>query len=101
MQSDGGSESRIVAGLLGAVERDGRVSQRHLAGELGIALGLVNAYLKRCVRKGLVKMRQAPARRYVYYLTPKGLSEKTRLTAQYLAYSLTFFRQSREGCSEL
>ncbi len=101
MRSEGDSETRIMAGLLEAVERDGQVSQRRLAGELGIALGLVNAYLKRCVRKGLVKMRQAPARRYMYYVTPKGLSEKTRLTAAYLSYSLTFFRQSRESCSEM
>ena len=73
------------------IERDNAITQRALAGELGIALGLANAYLRRCVRKGLVKMHQVPINRYAYYLTPQGLSEKSRLTAEYLAVSLDFF----------
>src|SRR5262249_39120716 len=76
-------------------------SQRHLASELGIALGLVNAYFKRCMKKGLVKVRQAPARRYAYYLTPQGFAEKSRLTVEYLSYSFSFFRQAKTDCSEL
>src|SRR5258708_8497310 len=85
---------RILLGLLASVERDGAQSQRKLASELGIALGLVNAYLKRCVKKGLLKVSEAPARRYVYYLTPQGFAEKSKLTVDYLAYSFSFFRQA-------
>ena len=72
-------DDRIVLSLLNSVD-DGAQSQRRIAEELGIALGLVNAYLKRCVKKGLVKVSQAPARRYAYYLTPQGFAEKSRLT---------------------
>jgi hypothetical protein len=68
---------------------------------LGIALGLVNAYLKRCVTKGYIKVTQAPAKRYAYYLTPQGFAEKSRLTAQYLAISLNFFRLARNQCDAL
>jgi DNA-binding MarR family transcriptional regulator len=93
--------SRIMLGLLDAVEQDRAHSQRHLAAELGIALGLVNAYLKRCTKKGLVKVRQAPSRRYAYYLTPQGFAEKSRLTVEYLSYSFGFFRQAKTDCSEL
>ncbi len=93
--------SRIMLGLLSAVEQDRAQSQRLLASELGIALGLVNAYLKRCVKKGLVKVRGAPARRYAYYLTPQGFAEKSRLTVAYLSYSFGFFRQAKAGCSDL
>jgi DNA-binding MarR family transcriptional regulator len=93
--------SRIMLGLLDAVERDRAQSQRHLASELGIALGLVNAYLKRCMKKGLVKVREAPARRYAYYLTPQGFAEKSRLTVEYLSYSFGFFREAKTSCSEL
>ncbi len=71
-------QTRIVLGLLEYVGRGGEQSQRRLASELGVALGLANAYLKRCVKKGLVKVRQAPARRYAYYLTPRGFAEKSR-----------------------
>src|SRR5204863_3442431 len=71
------------------------------AGDLGIALGLANAYLRRCVRKGLVKIRQVPLNRYAYYLTPKGFAEKSQLTAEYLALSFNFFRQARSDCAVL
>lgn len=94
-------EARIMLGLLDSVERDGGQSQRHLASELGIALGLVNAYLKRCMKKGLVKASQAPARRYVYYLTPQGFAEKSRLTVEYLSFSFSFFRQAKADCSAM
>jgi DNA-binding MarR family transcriptional regulator len=92
---------RIVLGLLESVERDGAQSQRKLASDLGIALGLVNAYLKRCVKKGLLKIGQAPARRYAYYLTPHGFAEKSRLTVEYLSRSFSFFRRAREDCSSV
>lgn len=93
--------SRIMLSLLDAVEQDRAQSQRLLASELGIALGLVNAYLKRCIKKGLVKVRSVPARRYAYYLTPQGFAEKSRLTVEYLSYSFGFFRQAKTDCSEL
>lgn len=91
--------ARIVLGLLESVERDGAQSQRKLASDLGIALGLVNAYLKRCVKKGLLKIGQVPPRRYAYYLTPHGFAEKSRLTVEYLSSSFSFFRRAREDCA--
>jgi DNA-binding MarR family transcriptional regulator len=101
VQTSNDGDNRVVRGLLESIGRDGAQTQRHLAQELGIALGLVNAYLKRCISKGYVKVRQAPARRYAYYLTPKGFAEKSRLTANYLAYSMSFFRLARNDCVAL
>jgi DNA-binding MarR family transcriptional regulator len=98
-RSEDDQDLRIVLGLLESVERDGAQSQRKLAAELGIALGLVNAYLKRCATKGLVKVRSIPTRRYAYYLTPKGFAEKSRLTVDYFSSSFSFFRQARADCS--
>jgi DNA-binding MarR family transcriptional regulator len=91
-------DARILLDLLSSVERDGGQSQRHLASELGVALGLVNAYLRRCVKKGLVKVNATPARRYIYYLTPQGFAEKSRLTVEYLSVSFGFFRQAKAEC---
>src|SRR5215468_1487570 len=98
LKSTDREKARIMLGLLESVERGGEQSQRRLASELGVALGLVNAYLKRCVRKGLVKMRQAPARRYAYYLTPNGFAEKSRLTIEYMSYSFALFRRAKADC---
>ena len=92
-------ETKITLGVLNAVEANSAVTQRTMASELGIALGLANAYLKRCVRKGLIKVQQVPANRYAYYLTPMGFAEKSRLTADYLAISFNFFRRARSECA--
>jgi DNA-binding MarR family transcriptional regulator len=92
---------RIVLGLLSSVGNDGERSQRRIAADLGIALGLVNAYLKRCIKKGLVKVHDAPARRYAYYLTPQGFAEKSRLTVRYLSDSFSFFRMAKNDCARV
>ena len=98
--ADAGRED-IVLGVLTAIDRDSNTSQRTISRELDVALGLANAYLKRCVRKGLIKIKQVPRRRYAYYLTPQGFAEKTRLTAEYLSSSFNFFRKAREQISGL
>lgn len=94
-------EARIILGLLESVERDGAQTQRRLASELGVALGLINAYMKRCVTKGLMKVSEAPARRYAYYLTPQGFAEKARLTVEYFSHSLSLFRRARGEYGQL
>jgi DNA-binding MarR family transcriptional regulator len=101
MNDMGSKEQRLTLELLDAIERRGDISQRHLASQMGVALGLANSYLKRCAKKGLVKIREAPANRYFYYLTPKGFAEKSRLTAHFLSDSLTFYRQSAESLNDL
>ena len=93
--------TEITLGLLNAVDESSSVTQRAVAKELGIALGLVNTYLKRCVTKGLIKVRQVPANRYAYYLTPKGFSEKARLTGEYLTQGFQLFRLSRSQIVEI
>jgi len=103
-QVDGAREQvndRIVLDLLRTLDADGTRSQRRIAAELGIALGLVNVYLRRSVKMGLVKVRQAPARRYAYYLTPKGFSEKSRLTVEYLSRSFSFFREAKNDLAAI
>jgi DNA-binding MarR family transcriptional regulator len=95
------SNDAIVLRVLDAVERNPSATQRSVARELGIALGLVNAYLHRCLNKGLIKIGQVPPRRYAYYLTPRGMTEKSRLTATYLMDSFAFFREARTQCNEL
>lgn len=87
--------------LFSEIESNGLVSQDTLATRLGVAVGLTNAYIRRCIRKGLIKVQRAPARRYAYYLTPLGFFEKARLTSQYLVHSFSFFRQARRQCSEI
>jgi DNA-binding MarR family transcriptional regulator len=87
--------------ILDAVERGNAPSQRSLARDAEIALGFANAYLRRCIRKGWVKVREVPRRRFLYYITPTGFMEKARLATEYLTGSLDMFRTARVQCDEL
>lgn len=87
--------------LLSDIERERFASQRLFSMRLGIAVGLTNAYVKRAVKKGWIKMRRVPARRYAYYLTPKGFAEKSKLVGEYLTSSFAFFRVARAQCLDL
>ena len=94
-------KAEITLGLLNAVEKNSEITQRSVSKDLGIALGLTNTYLKRCIKKGLIKISQAPANRYSYYLTPKGFVEKARLTGEYLSQGFQFFRITRVQVVEI
>jgi len=94
-------EDALTLEILEAIAARSDVTQRYLARRAGVALGLANAYLKRCVRKGLIKIRQAPANRYLYYVTPQGFAEKSRLTAEYLSYSLQYMHKAGDACAAL
>jgi DNA-binding MarR family transcriptional regulator len=101
MNTKADREEQRVLELLDAVGKQSNMSQRHLASNMGIALGLANSYLKRCIRKGFIKISEAPANRYLYYLTPKGFAEKSRLTARYLSSSFAFYRRAGESCLDI
>ena len=87
--------------LLSELDRDGGATQRTLAIKLGVALGLTNLYLKRLVRKGSIKITTIPRNRIRYLLTPQGLVEKSRLTYQYMQYSLSYYRNMRGRLKEM
>ena len=76
------------------------VTQRGLSGSLGIALGLTNLYLKRLARKGYIKVTTVPSNRFKYLLTPKGIARKTRLTYEYMSFSLALYRETRQRLRE-
>jgi DNA-binding MarR family transcriptional regulator len=81
--------------LLSELDRNGGATQRSLATKLGVALGLTNLYLKRLARKGYIKVTTIPRKRIRYLLTPQGFAEKSRLTYQYMQYSLSYYRDMR------
>ena len=94
-------QSRIILHILESVDRDGARSQRSRASEVGIALGLINAYLKFCIRRGYLKARKISARSYQYMLTPRGFAEKSRLALSRLSASLDFVQGVRNEYSAL
>ncbi|MCM8811710.1 MAG: winged helix-turn-helix domain-containing protein [Candidatus Omnitrophica bacterium] len=75
-------------------------TQRHLAQKLGVALGLTNLMIRRCIQKGYLKAVNVRKNRIQYLLTPKGVAEKTRLTIEYLEYSMHLYRRVRQILKE-
>lgn len=87
--------------LLSELDRNGGATQRTLASKLGVALGLTNLYLKRLARKGYIKIMTIPRNRIRYLLTSQGFAEKSRLTYQYMQYSLSYYRDMRGRLNDM
>jgi EPS-associated MarR family transcriptional regulator len=70
------------------IENSGEISQRDFAGKLGYSLGKVNFLIKALTEKGLIKMENFAKSNnklgYRYVLTPEGISQKYRITADFL-----------------
>jgi len=87
--------------ILTAIEEGRPLTQRDLAQRLGVALGLTNLYLKRLATKGYIKIVEFPRKpaarkRLRYLLTPRGITEKTRLTYEHMAHALALYRRARQ-----
>jgi len=76
-------------------------SQRSIAKELNVSLGLANSFIKRLYTKGYVKVTTVPRNRIKYILTPKGMTEKTRLTYHFIQHSYNFYKASRQKLRQL
>ncbi len=87
--------------LLDALSNESAITQRDLSQRLGIALGLVNSYIKNLVAKGYVTVKSVPPKRYAYYLTPKGFAQKTKLTYQYLQNYTGLYTSARRDLLKL
>lgn len=86
-------EDLHILRLMGEIDRDGNHSQRELSRRLNISLGLVNTFIKRLVNKGYFKVSTMPRNRVKYFLTPAGLARKSRLTVEYLRYSVDSYKE--------
>ena len=74
--------------VLRRIKTNPETTQRDLALKLGFSLGKLNYCLKALKTKGLIKMKnfeKNPRKiNYIYVLTPRGISEKTKLTLNFM-----------------
>jgi len=87
--------------ILKQVEQSSTLSNRMVARKLGVSIKLAHELLKRMVRKGLLHVKVVNARRWDYFLTPKGIAEKTRLTVEFFDFSLHFYREARRRSAQV
>jgi DNA-binding MarR family transcriptional regulator len=81
--------------ILEAIERNPDTTQADLAAQLDVAVGSVNWYIKRLIKKGYIKVTHLQRRKLHYFLTPSGLALKVKLTRSYMDVSLRVYRELR------
>lgn len=94
-QSNKEGDSFHTLQILDEVAKGKPLTQRDLSNKLGIALGMINSYLKRLVQHGYLQVVQAERKRLHYLLTPMGIAEKSALTYRYIKRSYQVFTDAR------
>ncbi len=77
--------------LLQELEKNPVISQRELSHKFGIALGVTNACLKRMARRGWIRIMNQDHRKIGYFLTPRGFSEKAKLTLHLISWTIQHY----------
>jgi len=83
--------------LLEELEKNPIISQRELSHRFNIALGVTNACLRRMARKGWIRIRGLNHRKIGYYLTPKGMVEKARLTINLISFRVQHYSELKKN----
>jgi len=91
--------------VLQVLEQKPAVTQRELADDLGVSLGKVNYCLRALIDKGWVKARNFKNSNrkwaYAYLLTPKGIENKTRITARFLKRKMAEYEALKKEIADL
>jgi predicted transcriptional regulator len=69
--------------------------RRDAASKLGVSVKLAHKLLSGLVQRGFLHVKKENPRRWQYFLTPRGLSEKARLTREFVEFSFQFYREAR------
>lgn len=95
------SSDEISLKVLDELTKNPVTTQRALADRIGIALGLVNSYIRNLAAKGYLNVSSIPRNNYKYLLTSKGIAEKTRLTYHLLGAYNSIFKEARRDYRKL
>lgn len=87
--------------VLKHVEESPLLTNRRLADKLGVSVKLSHALLAGMVERGFFHIKKYHSRRWDYFLTPKGIAEKLRLTREFLEFSMHFYHEARKRSSQV
>jgi len=90
-----------ITDVLTILDREDSPSQREIAKQTGFSVGLVNTLIKKCAKKGLVKIERLNSRNIKYILTPEGIKEKTQKTIDYIKRSYQAIQKLQNRVAEL
>jgi len=96
--------NQVYLNILRKLNLDPKISQRKLASDLGISLGKLNYCLKALKNKGLIKIQNFKKNEqkinYLYLLTPKGISEKTKLTLNFMKRKMAEYDELKKDMEQ-
>ena len=96
--------NQVYLNILRKLNLDPKISQRKLASDLGISLGKLNYCLKALKNKGLIKIENFKKNEqkinYLYLLTPKGISEKTKLTLNFMKRKMAEYDELKKDMEQ-
>ncbi|MFH1628586.1 MAG: MarR family EPS-associated transcriptional regulator [Pseudomonadota bacterium] len=99
------TEQETCYRLLKLLSRNAALTQREMAGKMGISLGKVNYCLSELAKKGLIKINRFKASenklQYLYHLTPRGLEAKAGLTVSFLKRKMAQYDEIKRQIQEL
>ena len=87
--------------ILKHVEQTPRLNNRMAASKLGCSVKLAHALLSKMVEKGVLHVKKVHSRRWDYFLTPEGITEKARLMYEFLDFSMHFYQEARKASSQV
>ncbi len=90
--------------VLRKINKDSKTSQRKMADDLGFSLGKLNYCLKALQKKGLVKIKNFHNKTdkisfIQYVITPKGISERTKLTLNFMKRKMKEYDELKQELS--
>jgi len=91
--------------LMRAIDANPQITQRELSTRLGLSLGKINFLVRAMVEKGFIKADNFKNSKnkiaYLYYLTPKGFEEKTKITYRYMKRKMVEYEKLEEEIRQL
>ncbi|MDH5560358.1 MAG: MarR family winged helix-turn-helix transcriptional regulator [Deltaproteobacteria bacterium] len=87
------ADSTIVMQIFNVIEQNPYSSEGKITKKTGLATGLVHSFLRRIISKGWIHTKKVNAKRWAYFITPKGFIEKSRLSASYISKVFSQYRE--------
>lgn len=98
-----GTEESLM--LMRVIDENPQITQRELSVSLGLSLGKINFLIKAMIEKGFIKAdnfkNSSNKIAYLYYLTPKGMEEKAKITYQFLKRKIKEYEKLAEEIQQL
>ena len=90
------ADDAVALQIFDIIERNPKISQKKITLHTGLAAGLVHSLMRKVISKGWVRVKQVSAKRWLYFLTPEGFFEKSRLTVNYFSRTMSTYRMMQK-----